>query len=52
MFYEFSLLTKAGVDLRPLPLRERNAKLAADRRYGAEDWIALADGVVGEGRAL
>jgi hypothetical protein len=50
-YVAFDLLVAAGVDLRPLPLRERKAALA---RFGerAEGWIALTDGVVGEGRAL
>ncbi len=40
-----------GADLRPLPLRERKAKLA---RIGkrAESWIALNNGIVGDGCAL
>lgn len=47
----FDLLVADGVDLRPLPLRERKAALA---RIGkrAESWIALTNGIVGEGRAL
>jgi bifunctional non-homologous end joining protein LigD len=47
----FDVLIADGVDLRSLPLRERKAKLA---RIGnrAEGWIALTDGVVGEGCAL
>jgi hypothetical protein len=37
--------------LRPLPLRQRKAKLARIGK-GAEDWIALTNAIVGEGRAL
>jgi ATP-dependent DNA ligase len=44
----FDLVIAGGVDLRPLPLREGKAKLAAM----AEGWIALTNGVVGKGRAL
>jgi hypothetical protein len=40
-----------GVDLRPCPLCERKAMLAAIGKR-AEGWIALTKGVVGEGRAL
>ena len=47
----FDLLFADGVDLRPLPLRDRKAKLAQVAKH-AEDWIALTNGVVGEGRAL
>ena len=47
----FDLLIADGIDLRSLPLRHRKAVLA---RIGerAESWIALTNGVVGEGRAL
>jgi hypothetical protein len=40
-----------GIDLRPLPLKQRKAALAwlGER---AEGWIPLTDGIVGEGRAL
>jgi ATP-dependent DNA ligase len=50
-YVAFDLLIDNGIDLRPLPLRERKAGLArlGDR---AEGWIALTNGVVGEGRAL
>jgi len=50
-YVAFDLLIADGVDLRPLPLRDRKARLAqiAER---AEGWIALTNGVVGEGRAL
>jgi ATP-dependent DNA ligase len=40
-----------GVDLRPLPLRERKAALTRIGS-GARDWIALTNGLVGEGCAL
>ena len=40
-----------GVDLRPLPLRDRKARLARIGK-GAKGWFALTNGVVGEGRAL
>jgi ATP-dependent DNA ligase len=48
-YVPFDLPIADGVDLRPL--RDRKARLA---RIGkrAEGWIALTDGVVGEGRAL
>jgi bifunctional non-homologous end joining protein LigD len=50
-YVAFDLLIADGIDLRPLPLRQRKAALA---RVGkrAEGGIALTDGVVGEGRAL
>ena len=38
-------------DLRPLPLKQRKARLAQIGKR-AEGWIALTNGVVGEGRAL
>ncbi len=47
----FDLLIADGVDLRPLPLRERKAKLARIGK-GAESWIALTNGIVGDGCAL
>jgi ATP-dependent DNA ligase len=47
----FDLLMAGGVDLRSLPLRERKAALARIGE-GAEGWIALTNGIVGEGRAL
>jgi bifunctional non-homologous end joining protein LigD len=50
-YVAFDLLLADGVDLRPLPLRERKAKLARVGK-GAEGWIALTNGVVGEGRGL
>jgi len=39
------------VDLRPLPLSECKVRLAQIAKQ-AEGWIALTNGVVGEGRAL
>jgi ATP-dependent DNA ligase len=50
-YVAFDLLITEGIDLRPLPLKRRKARLA---RIGeaAEGWIALTNGVVGEGRAL
>jgi ATP-dependent DNA ligase len=50
-YVAFDLLIADGIDVRPLPLAERKAALA---RVGerAEGWIALTNGVVGEGRAL
>ena len=50
-YVAFDLLIADGVDLRPLPLRERKARLAQIAKR-AEGWIALTNGVVGEGRAL
>jgi ATP-dependent DNA ligase len=47
----FDLLMADGIDLRPLPLRERKARLATIGKR-TEGWIALTNGVVGEGRAL
>jgi hypothetical protein len=48
-YVAFDLLIDDGNDLRPLPLEQRKARLA---RLGerAEGWIALTNGVVGEGR--
>ena len=40
-----------GEDLRLLPLRERKAAPARVGK-GAKSWIALTNGVVGDGRAL
>jgi len=44
------MLIADGIDLRPLPLKQRKARLA---RIGerAESWIALTNGIIGEGRA-
>jgi len=50
-YVAFDLLFADGVDLRPLPLRDRKARLAQIAKR-AEGWIALTNGVVGEGRAL
>jgi ATP-dependent DNA ligase len=47
----FDLLIVDGVDLRPLPLKERKAALARVGK-GADRWIALTNGIVGDGRAL
>jgi ATP-dependent DNA ligase len=47
----FDLLIADGIDLRPLPLRHRKAMLARVGK-GAKSWIALTNGIVGEGRAL
>ena len=50
-YVAFDLLIAGGIDLRPLPLKYRKAVLT---RVGkeAESWIALINGIVGEGRAL
>src|SRR5262249_19833459 len=45
------LLIADGVDLRPLPLGDRKATLAKIAKR-AKGWIALTNGVVGEGRPL
>jgi bifunctional non-homologous end joining protein LigD len=45
------LLMADGIDLRPLPLKERKARLARIGK-GADRWIALTNGLVGDGRAL
>ena len=50
-YVAFDLLFADGVDLRPLPLRERKAKLGEIAKQ-AQGWIALTNGIVGEGRAL
>lgn len=47
----FDLLVADGVDMRPLPHSERKSELARIGK-GADGWIALTSGVVGEGRAL
>jgi bifunctional non-homologous end joining protein LigD len=47
----FDLLIADGIDLRPLPLKQRKARLASVGE-GAQDWIGLTNGVIGEGRAL
>jgi bifunctional non-homologous end joining protein LigD len=50
-YVAFDLLMAEGIDLRPLPLKRRKAMLARIGE-GAERWIALTNGIVGEGRAL
>jgi bifunctional non-homologous end joining protein LigD len=49
-YVAFDLLEADGFDLRPLPLRDRKARLARIGK-GAKGWIALTNGVVGGGRA-
>lgn len=51
IYVAFDLLIAEGVDLRRLPLRHRKARLAQIGKR-ADGWIALTNGVVGEGRAL
>jgi bifunctional non-homologous end joining protein LigD len=50
-YVAFDLLMADGGDLRPLPLKEHKARLARIGN-GAEAWIALTNGLVGEGCAL
>jgi bifunctional non-homologous end joining protein LigD len=50
-YVAFDLLMSDAIDLRPLPLKHRKAVLARIGK-GAESWIALTNGIVGEGRAL
>jgi ATP-dependent DNA ligase len=50
-YVAFDLLIADGVDLRPLPLEQRKTRLARIGE-GAEGWIALTNGVIGDGRAL
>jgi ATP-dependent DNA ligase len=50
-YVAFDLLEAHGIDLRPLPLWERKAMLGAIGKR-AESWIALTNGIVGDGRAL
>ena len=50
-YVAFDLLIADGVDLRPLPLSDRKTRLAKIAKR-AKGWIALTNGVVGEGRAL
>jgi ATP-dependent DNA ligase len=50
-YVAFDPLMASGIDLRSLPLREREAALARIGK-GADRWIALTNGVVGDGRAL
>jgi ATP-dependent DNA ligase len=50
-YVAFDLLCADGLNLRPLPLRERKARLARIGK-GADRWIALTNGLIGEGCAL
>jgi len=50
-YVAFDLLIDDGIDLRTLPLRQRKARLARLTER-AESWIALTNGVMGEGLAL
>jgi len=50
-YVAFDLLIADGIDLRPWPLEQRKARLARIGEH-AEGWIALTNGVIGEGRAL
>jgi len=50
-YVAFDLLIADGIDLRPLPLRDRKARLTQIAKQ-AEGWIALTNGIVGEGRSL
>jgi ATP-dependent DNA ligase len=50
-YVAFDLLIAEGIDLRPLPLEQRKARLARIAE-SSEGWIALTNGVIGEGRAL
>jgi len=50
-YVAFDLLIADGLDLRPLPLRDRKSQLAQITK-DAEGWIALINGITGEGRAL
>ena len=50
-YVAFDLLIANGTDLRPWPLAQRKAELARIGE-GAKGWIALTNGVIGEGRAL
>jgi len=49
-YVAFDLLIADGVDLRPLPPSDREARLAQIAKQ-AEGWIALTNAVIGEGRA-
>jgi bifunctional non-homologous end joining protein LigD len=51
VYVAFDVLEAGGEDLRGRPLRERKAVLA-DLARGAGGWIAITDGVTGEGRRL
>ena len=50
-YVAFDLLIADGIDLRPLPLKQRKVRLA-QLSERAEGWITLTNGVVGDGRAL
>ena len=50
-YVAFDLLFADGIDLRPWPLAQRKARLARIGEH-AEGWIALTNGVIGEGWAL
>jgi ATP-dependent DNA ligase len=51
MYVAFDLLIADGDELRALPLKQRKAALARVGA-GAEGWVALTNGLVGEGCAL
>ena len=51
IFVAFDVLVDGGEDVRALPLARRKAVLKR-RAKGARRWIALADGVPGQGRRL
>ena len=50
-YVAFDLLIPDGIDLRSLPLRDHKAMLARIGA-GAESWIALTNGVVGDGASI
>lgn len=50
-YVAFDLLVADGDDMRPRPLSARKSELARIGK-GADGWIALTNGMVGEGRAL
>jgi bifunctional non-homologous end joining protein LigD len=50
-YVAFDLLMTGDIDLRSHPLRHHKAMLARIGK-GAESWIALTNGIIGEGRAL
>jgi DNA ligase 1 len=51
LFVAFDVLAHRGEDLRPLPLARRKTVLKRLAK-SARRWIALADGVPGQGRRL
>jgi ATP-dependent DNA ligase len=51
VFVAFDVLVAHGEDVRTLPLARRKAVLKRLAK-GAQRWIALADGVPGQGRRL